>query len=71
MSLEKCQTQAATYVGSQTRDTQNNNMHYYFLIDSLDTEFQGDGVALCKPLHSYKHPNHLCFTQANYCPDKD
>ena len=42
-----------------------------FLIDSLDTEFQGDGVALCKPLHSYKHPNHLCFSQANYCPDKD
>ena len=39
VSIENTRAHAATYINSPTRDTQDNNMFYYFLVDSLTNEF--------------------------------
>ena len=39
VSLENTRTHAATYVNTPTRDAQDNDMFYYFLVDSLTNEF--------------------------------
>ena len=40
VSLENTRTHATTYVNTPTRDTQDNDMFYYFLADSLTNEFR-------------------------------
>ena len=39
VSLENTRAHAATCVNTPTRDTQDNDMFYYFLLDSLTNEF--------------------------------
>ena len=40
VSLDNTRSHAVTYVNTQTRDAQDNNMFYYFLSDSLTNEFR-------------------------------
>ena len=40
VSLENTRTHVLTYVNTPTRDTQNNDMSYYFLADALTNEFR-------------------------------
>ena len=40
VSLDNTRAHAATYVNTQTRDAQDNDMFYYFLADSLTNEFR-------------------------------
>ena len=40
VSLDNARAHAATYVNTPTRDTQDNDMFYYFLADSLSNEFR-------------------------------
>ena len=40
VSLHNTRAHAATYVNTPTRDTQDNDMFYYFLADSLTNEFR-------------------------------
>ena len=40
VTLSNCTDDGASYVSTQTRDAQNNNMHYYFLVDSLESKFR-------------------------------
>ena len=40
VSLDNTRTHAMTYVNTPTRDAQDNNMFYYFLADSLTTDFR-------------------------------
>ena len=39
VSLDNTRTHAMTYVNTPTRDAQDNDMFYYFLADSLATDF--------------------------------
>ena len=39
VSIENMKAHASTYVNSPTRDPQDNDMFYYFLVDSLTNEF--------------------------------
>ena len=39
VSLDNTRAHAITYVNTPTRDTQDNDMFYYFLADSLTNEF--------------------------------
>ena len=39
VSIEKMRAHASTYVNSPTRDAQDNDMFYYFLVDSLTNAF--------------------------------
>ena len=39
VSLENTRTHATTYINSPTRDAQDNDMFYYFLVDLLTNEF--------------------------------
>ena len=39
VSLDNTRTHAMTYVNTPTRDAQDNDMFYYFLADSLTTDF--------------------------------
>ena len=40
VSLENTRAHATTYVNTPTRDAQDNDMFYYFLVDSLTNEFR-------------------------------
>ena len=40
LSLDNTRAHAVTYMNMPTRDTQDNNMFYYFLADSLTNEFR-------------------------------
>ena len=40
VSLDNTRTHAMTYVNTPTRDAQDNDMFYYFLADSLTTDFR-------------------------------
>ena len=40
VSIEHTRAHAATYINTRTRDAQDNDMFYYFLVDSLTDEFR-------------------------------
>ena len=51
VTLSNCTDHGSSYVSTQTRDAQNNNMLYYFLVDSLESKFRAK-VLLCVESHS-------------------
>ena len=40
ISLDNWKAHSSLYINTQTRNAQNNDMFYYFLIDSLNAEFK-------------------------------